>query len=180
MLIGYVRVSTQDQNPTLQIDALTKAGCEKCFLDRISGAKAERPALQEALEFARPGDTLVVWRLDRLARSLSHLIQIAQDLQERGIGFQSVTEAIDTTTTGGRLVFNLLGAIAQFERDLIRERTGAGLAAARARGRVGGRPRLLTDEKLVAAKRLLDGGMPARQVASIVGVSPQTLYRHLA
>ena len=180
MLIGYARVSTADQNPQLQLDALSRAGCEKVFLDRASGAKTDRLALKEALEFGRQGDTLVVWRLDRLARSVPDLIQIADLLQQRGIGFQSLTEAIDTTSTGGRLIFTVLGAIAQFERDLIRERTSAGLAAARARGRVGGRPRLMTEEKLKAARRLLDGGMAAREVAGVVGVSVQTLYRHIA
>ena len=180
MLVGYVRVSTLDQNPALQEDALTQAGCEKIFLDKASGAKADRPALKVAMEFARQGDTLVVWKLDRLARSVPDLIQIADSLRERGIGFQSLSESIDTNSTGGRLVFTILGAIAQFERDLIRERTAAGLAAARARGRVGGRPRVMTEEKLKAARRLLEDGMPTRQVAGVVGVSAPTLYRHLA
>lgn len=180
MMIGYARVSTVEQNPDLQIDALAKAGCQRTFLDRISGAKADRPALKEALEFARSGDVLVVWRLDRLARSVPHLIEIAQTLNERGIGFHSLSEAIDATTTGGRLVFGVLGAIAQFERDLLRERTAAGLAAARTRGRVGGRPLLLTGEKLSAARRLLSSGLPVKEVAGVVGVSAQTLYRHLA
>lgn len=179
MLIGYARVSTLDQNPALQEDALQAAGCERIFLDRISGAQANRPALQESLSFARSGDTIVVWRLDRLARSVTDLIQITQSLNEAGIGFKSLTETIDTTTTGGRLVFTVFAAIAQFERDLIRERTMAGLAAARSRGKIGGRPRVMTPDKVEAAKRLLLSGMNAREVAQAVGVSTPTLYRHI-
>jgi DNA invertase Pin-like site-specific DNA recombinase len=132
MLVGYARVSTQDQTLDLQRDALDKAGCERLFTDTISGSKAERPGLDEALRFLRPGDTLVVWRLDRLGRSLQHLIGTITALQERGIGFRSVTESIDTTTSGGKLIFHVFGALAEFERDLIRERTQAGLQAARA------------------------------------------------
>src|SRR5512143_243828 len=144
MLIGYARVSTLEQTLALQQDALTKAGCERLFTDTASGSLAARPGLTEALAFARPGDTLVVWRLDRLGRSLSHLIDTVALLQERGIGFKSLQEQIDTTTSGGKLIFHVFGALAEFERDLIRERTQAGLLAARARGRLGDDPEHLT------------------------------------
>lgn len=141
MLVGYARVSTHDQNEDLQVDALTKAGCERIFTDRISGAIVDRPGLNDALDYIRPDDTLVVWRLDRLGRSLKDLIEIVGKLDSQGIGFTSLQESIDTNTSGGRLVFHIFGALAEFERNLIRERTKAGLAAARARGRVGGRRR---------------------------------------
>jgi DNA invertase Pin-like site-specific DNA recombinase len=140
MKIGYVRVSKQEQHEALQIDALKAAGCEKWFVDKMTGSKAERKGLDEALAYVRPGDTFVVWKLDRAGRSLTHLIELLKGLQERGIEFISLTEQIDTTTPGGKLIFHLMGALAEFERDLIRERTNAGLAAAKARGRVGGRP----------------------------------------
>src|SRR5215211_1683828 len=143
MLIGYARVSTTDQTLALQQDALKAAGCEKIFTDTASGSRTDRPGLSEALDFARAGDTLVVWRLDRLGRSLAHLIQTIKDLQQRGVHFKSLQEQLDTGTSGGRLVFHVFGALAEFERDLIRERTHAGLAAARARGRLFGRPRAL-------------------------------------
>src|SRR5512147_2967937 len=144
MLIGYARVSTTDQTLDLQKDALQKAGCGRIFTDTASGAKAERIGLEEALNYVRPGDTLVVWRLDRLGRSLPHLIETITGLNNRGIGFKSITESIDTTTSGGKLIFHIFGALAEFERDLIKERTQAGLTAARARGRLGGRPKALT------------------------------------
>ena len=143
MLIGYARVSTTDQTLALQQDALTAAGCEQVFSDAASGAVTDRPGLTQALSHLRPGDTLVVWRLDRLGRNLPHLIPTVAGLQERGIGLRSLQEQIDTTTSGGKLVFHVFGALAEFERDLIRERTHAGLAAARARGRLSGRPRVL-------------------------------------
>src|SRR3954452_7651144 len=139
MLIGYARISTLDQTLALQQDALTQAGCEQLYTDTLSGSVTERPGLTQALSHLRAGDTLVVWRLDRLGRSLSHLIETVSQLQERGISFRSLQEQIDTTTTGGKLVFHFFGALAEFERDLIRERTMAGLAAARARGTRGGR-----------------------------------------
>ena len=153
MLVGYARVSTQEQTLALQQDALRKAGCERIFTDTVSGAGArwatqERAGLAEALEFMRSGDTLVVWKLDRLGRSLKHLIETVNVLQERGIGFKSLTEQIDTTSSGGKPIFHVFGALAEFERDLIRERTNAGLQAARARGRQGGRPRSLDEKKL--------------------------------
>jgi DNA invertase Pin-like site-specific DNA recombinase len=143
MLIGYARVSTSDQTLDLQKDALEKAGCSRIFTDTASGAKAERTGLDDALNYVRTGDTLVVWRLDRLGRSLKHLIETITGLNNRHIGFKSITENIDTTTSGGKLIFHIFGALAEFERDIIRERTQAGLTAARARGRKGGRPRAL-------------------------------------
>src|SRR6187200_1158833 len=143
MLIGYARVSTQDQTFDLQKDALQKIGCTQVFTDTASGSLAERPGLTEALHYLRPGDALVVWRLDRLGRSLQHLLETISQLQQRAIGFKSVMENIDTTTPGGKLIFHVFGALAEFERDLIRERTQAGLAAARARGKYGGRPHRL-------------------------------------
>src|ERR671937_1108019 len=150
MLVGYARVSTNEQTLDLQKDALEKVGCKKIFTDTASGAKAERKGLEEALEYVREGDTLVVWRLDRLGRSLKHLIETISQLDTRRIGFKSLTENIDTTTSGGKLIFHVFGALAEFERDLIRERTQAGLLAARARGQHGGRPKVLNDPKKVA------------------------------
>src|SRR3954462_5866786 len=157
MLVGYARVSTQDQTLALQQDALTTASCERIFSDTISGAKADRPGLEQALAYVRTGDTLVVWKLDRLGRSLPHLIATIAALQERGIGFRSLTEQIDTTTSGGKLIFHVFAALAEFERDIIRERTQAGLIAARARGRKGGRPRAagLNDPRKMAIARQL-------------------------
>lgn len=183
MNIGYARVSTHEQILDLQRDALTKAGCERVFTDTVSGAQAERQGLSEAIDFLRPGDTLVVWRLDRLGRSLRHLIETVRDLEERGIGFKSLTENIDTTTSGGKLVFHIFGALAEFERDLIRERTQAGLAAARARGRRGGRPRvkgLSTPQKIALAQSLYDSQQtPIAQICETLQVSRATLYRYI-
>lgn len=180
MQIGYCRVSTVDQNPDLQRDALSKAGCERIFEDRMSGAKKDRPGLQEALEFARPGDVIAVWRLDRLGRSLKDLLTIVADLEERGVGLRSLTEAIDTSSSGGRLIFSIFGAIGEFERNLIRERTLAGLDAARRRGRIGGRPKALSERDLIAAKAMLmDDGLTVADVAGRLGVSVPTLYRNL-
>ena len=150
--VGYARVSTIDQDPALQLDALASAGCGKVFEDRASGARADRAGLRSALEYVRDGDVLIVWKLDRLGRSLPHLIETVTTLEKRGVGFRSITEAIDTTTPGGRLVFHLFGALGQFERDLIQERTRAGLAAAAARGRKGGRKPVVTSEKLERAR----------------------------
>ena len=141
MKIGYVRVSKHEQNEYLQIDALKKEGCEKWFTDKITGTRFDRKGLDEALTYVRPGDTFVVWKLDRAGRSLKHLIELLSSLKERGIDFISLTEKIDTTTPGGKLIFHVMGALAEFERDLIRERTNAGLEAARSRGRKGGRPK---------------------------------------
>lgn len=180
MLVGYARVSTHDQNTALQLDALKAAGCEKLFVEKASGASRDRPELKAAVDYVREGDTLVVWKLDRLARSLRQLIDTVAMLEERGIGLRSLTEAIDTTTAGGRLVFHIFGSLAEFERGVIRERTKAGLSAARARGRVGGRPVKLTGDDLKAAKALLaDSTITVADVAKRLGVSPATLYRHL-
>ena len=144
MLVGYARVSTQDQDPALQLDALTAAGCGKVYREKASGAQRDRPELIAAIEYMREGDTLVVWKLDRLARSIKQLIETVENLGALGIGFRSLTEAIDTTTAGGKLVFHIFAALAEFERGVIRERTLAGLQAARARGRKGGRPPALS------------------------------------
>ena len=180
MLIGYARVSTIDQNLALQRDALAEAGCGKVFIEQISGAVTDRPALREALEFARSGDTLIVWKLDRLARSMKQLIETIEKLRVRNIGFRSLTEALDTTTAQGRLVFHMFGALAEFERSLIRERTQAGLAAARRVGRTGGRPPKLTDDDVEAAKALLaNPDIGVTQIAHRLGVSPATLYRYI-
>ena len=180
MLIGYARVSTLDQDPALQIDALHSAGCERVFEEKASGAQRDRPQLQAALEYMRAGDTLVVWKLDRLARSLKHLIETVEDLGERGIGFRSLTESIDTTGAGGKLVFHIFGAMAEFERSLIQERTRAGLDAARARGRVGGRPPALSADDLAVAKAMIsDPDITMAEVARRLGVAPSTLYRHM-
>ena len=180
MLIGYARVSTQDQNPELQLDALQTAGCERTFVERASGAQRDRPQLQAALDYARAGDTLVVWKLDRLARSLKQLIETVEMLAEQNVGFRSLTESIDTTTSGGRLIFHIFGALAEFERSIIRDRTRAGLEAARARGRKGGRPPALTERDLVAAKAMLgDAEITVEEIARRLKVAPSTLYRHL-
>jgi len=179
-LLGYARVSTTDQNPDLQIDALKTAGCYRLFVDHASGTLDERPELTRVLDQIRPGDSLVVWKLDRLGRSLRHLIDTVGDLQQRGIGFRSLQESIDTTTPTGKLVFHLFGALAEFERDLIRERTLAGLTAARARGRLGGRPSSMTPQKLAIARQLYDGRQhTVAAIAETLGVSRATIYRHL-
>src|SRR6516164_2821484 len=180
MLIGYARVSTRDQNHDLQLDALSEAGCTKIFEEKLSAANRDRPQLQAALDYVRAGDTLVVWKLDRLARSLKQLIETVEMLSEREIGFRSLTENIDTTSSGGRLIFHVFGALAEFERSIIRERTTAGLTAARARGRVGGRPRSLNAEDLHIAKALLkDGNLTIAEIAERLDVAPSTLYKHL-
>jgi DNA invertase Pin-like site-specific DNA recombinase len=179
-LIGYARVSTDDQTPQLQLDALQAAGCVQVFHETISGSVKDRPQLQAALDYLRPTDTLVVWKLDRLARSLSHLIGSIQTLEQRQCGFRSLTEAVDTATAGGRLIFHIFGALAEFERALIRERTIAGLKGARERGRIGGRPSVMTPERLTAAKALLeDGQLTIKQVAKQLGVSEATIYKHI-
>jgi DNA invertase Pin-like site-specific DNA recombinase len=180
VLIGYARVSTQDQNLRLQLDALNAAGCERLYTEMASGAQRDRPELKAALDYAREGDTLVVWKLDRLARSIRQLIETVEDLERRKIDLRSLTEAIDTTTSGGRLVFHVFAALAEFGRSVIRERTRAGLEAARARGRKGGRPRSLGEGDLTAAKAMLrDPGITVEEVARRLGVGPATLYRHL-
>lgn len=180
MLVGYARVSTQDQKPELQLDALRRADCERVFEEKASGAQRDRPELKAALDYLREGDTLIVWKLDRLARSLKQLIETVEALEERNIGFRSLTESIDTTTPGGRLVFHIFGALAEFERSIIRERTSAGLAAARARGKVGGRPRALDDTDLSVAKTLLkEEQLTVNQIAVRLGVSVSTLYKYI-
>lgn len=180
MLIGYARVSTVDQNLSLQRDALTETGCEHIYTEQLSGAVVDRPALKAALQFARKGDTLVVWKLDRLARSVKQLIETVEDLRMRGIGFRSLTESIDTTTAQGLLIFHMFSALAEFERSLIRERTQAGLAAARRSGRTGGRRRKLSADDIEAAKSLLaNPDIGVTQIARRLGVSPATLYRHI-
>ena len=179
MNLGYARISTLDQNLELQEDALTKAGCEKIFRDVASGAVDSRRGLTEAIEFARCGDTLVVWKLDRLGRSLKHLIETVNLLKERGVGLLSLQEKIDTTTSGGKLIFHVFGALAEFERELIRERTKAGLKAARARGRRGGRPPKLTAKQIETAKRLLhDPTVEVKEICQTLQISRSTLYRY--
>jgi DNA invertase Pin-like site-specific DNA recombinase len=181
MKIGYIRVSKQEQNEALQRDALKEAGCEKYFSDKITGSTFERKGLEELLAFVRAGDTVVVWKLDRLGRSLKDLIETLNLLKDRGNDFVSLTEKIDTTTPGGKLIFHLMGALAEFERDLIRERTNAGLAAARVRGRVGGRPRrLATNGKVALARRLFaDPNHSVPEICSTLGISRSTLYRYV-
>jgi DNA invertase Pin-like site-specific DNA recombinase len=180
MLIGYARVSTHDQTLNLQQDALRKAGCDRIFTDTASGIKTERIGLEDALNYVRKGDTLVVWRLDRLGRSLPHLISTMTALEVRGIGFKSLTENIDTTTSGGKLIFHIFGALAEFERNLIRERTTAGLVAARARGKKGGRPNALTDKQISIAKSLYaDRKASVQEICRTLKISRATLYRAL-
>ena len=178
MLIGYARVSTPEQDLTPQLDALRDAGCEKTFTDKASGAKANRAGLAEALSHARAGDVLVVWKLDRLGRTMKGLVDLAAELAERGIEFRSLTDGIDTGGTAGKLIFHILAAMAEMERDLIRERTTAALIVARREGRVGGRKTVMTPKRLEAARKLLASGMTVREVAPAIGVSVPTLYRH--
>lgn len=178
-IIGYARVSTSDQETALQHDALSNAGCERVFEDRASGVKTDRPGLAEALRYLRDGDTLTVWKLDRLGRSMKHLIEIVAELEARGVGFRSITENIDTTTPGGRLIFHVFGALAQFERDLIRERTRAGLRAAEERGRQGGRQAVVTPEKLAKARQHMAAGLNVREAAARVKVGKTALYEAL-
>lgn len=180
MLVGYARVSTRDQNPALQIDALKAAGCERIFMEKVSGAKRDRPELQAALDFIRAGDTLVVWKLDRLARSVRQLVETAEDLRKREIGLQVVTQQIDTTSAGGRLFFHIIGAVAEFERELTLERTHAGLANARALGRRGGRKPSMGEAEIKRAKAMLaDPTITVEEVAQQMGVRASTLYRHI-
>jgi DNA invertase Pin-like site-specific DNA recombinase len=181
-LLGYARVSTSDQNPKLQIDALQEAGCLRVFVDTASGAVAARPELSRLMEQLRPRDTVVVWKLDRLGRSLKHLVETMADLADREVGFRSLQESIDTTTSGGKLIFHVFAALAEFERDLIVERTQAGLAAARARGRTGGRPSVMTSKKIEVARQMYTSKEPKHtvtEIAQVLGVSRATIYRHL-
>jgi DNA invertase Pin-like site-specific DNA recombinase len=180
MLIGYARVSTYEQNLDLQRDALEKAGCEKLIIDQISGKLSERPGLERIMEVLREGDILVVWRLDRLGRSLKHLIELVTKLEERNIGFKSLIESMDTTTSGGKFIFHIFGALAEFERNLIQERTLAGLAAARARGRKGGRPFTLDEQKRKTAIKLYKSGdHTVKEICQLMGISKPTLYSYL-
>lgn len=179
-LVGYCRVSTSDQNLDLQRDALNRAGCDKIFVDVASGGKSDRVGLNQALAYVRGGDTLVVWRLDRLGRSIRDLIELINALKEREVGFQSLHESLDTTTSGGQLVFHVFAALAEFERSLIRERTQAGLKSTRARGRMGGRPRLLDSDKVALAHSLLaQHELNPKEVCRNLGISRATLYRYL-
>jgi DNA invertase Pin-like site-specific DNA recombinase len=177
MLIGYARVSTQDQNLDLQINALNQAGCKRVFEDKISGSRAERPGLAKALDMLREGDTLIVWKLDRLGRSVKHLVDLVGALHQRGVQFKSLTDAIDTTTPSGRFFFHVMASLAEMERELTVERTRAGLQVARQLGRIGGRKRQMTDSKIASARKLLTSGVPPRDVAQNLGVSVPTLYR---
>ena len=179
MMIGYARVSTQDQNLVLQTEALTRAGCEKIYEDKISGVRAERPGLIRALEILREGDTLVVWKLDRLGRSVKQLVDMVSELHKQGIQFKSLTDAIDTGTPAGRFFFHVMASLAEMERELIIERTRAGLDAAKKLGRKGGRKPKMTSSKIESAKKLLASGIPPRDVAQDLGVSVPTLYRWL-
>ncbi len=183
MKLGYARVSTKDQHLELQIDALTKAGCEKIYQDIASGARTERPALNEMINHLRPGDVLVIWKLDRLGRSLNHLIGLVNDLMKKNIGLHSLHDPIDTTTAQGRLSFNLFASLAEFERDLIRERTQAGLSAARARGRNGGRPKGIpqkAEATACAAETLYkEGRLSVNEISEKLGIAKSTLYAYL-
>jgi DNA invertase Pin-like site-specific DNA recombinase len=179
--VGYARVSIAEQDVALQLDALRLAGCTRIFEDRgVSGATTERPGLAQALAYVREGDTLAIWKLDRLGRSLAHLIETVTELETRGVGLRSLTEAVDTTTSSGRLIFHVFGALAQFERDLIRERTCAGLRAAAARGRKGGRRPVVTPEKLRRAGALIAGGLTVRETAARLKIGKTALYDALA
>jgi len=177
--VGYARVSTKDQDPQLQIDALTKAEVNKIFTEHASGAKTDRPELARALEYLRPGDTLTVWKLDRLGRNLVHLIQVITDLGERDISFVSLTEGFDTRNAMGRMIFMLMGALAEFERELIKERTMAGIQAAAQNGRHGGRPKALKPGQVRQVLRMRDDRVPVQEIASVLGCSRATVYRVL-
>lgn len=180
-LLGYCRVSTADQNEELQVDALTAAGCGRMFIDHASGKLEHRPALDAMLELLRPGDTIVVWRLDRLGRSIKHLLEMVALLESRGVGLKSLHESIDTTTPTGRLTLHLFASIAEFERDLLVERTQAGLAVARRLGRRGGRPRVMTPEKLQTARTMYDSrNYDVAAIGRVLGVSRASVYRALA
>lgn len=179
MLIGYARVSTPEQDLTPQLEALRSAGCDRTFSDKASGAKANRAGLAKALSHARAGDVLVVWKLDRLGRTMKGLVDLSAELAAQSIGFRSLTDGIDTSGTAGKLVFHILAAMAEMERDLNRERTTAALMVARREGRVGGRRTVMTPERLAAARQLVASGMTMRRIAPAIGVSVPTLYRHL-
>jgi len=179
MAFGYARVSTNDQDEALQLDALNAAGCDRIFTDKASGASASRPALDDMLGQLRPGDTVVVWRLDRLGRSLRHLIDLFSGFEDQGVAVRSLTEAIDTSTPVGRMTFHIFGALAEMERGVIRERTNAGLTAARARGRVGGRPTVWSKDKLTTAQQMHAAGSDISTIGRVLGVSRASVYRAL-
>ena len=180
MLIGYARVSTDDQNLNLQRDALSKSGCEQIFEDKLSGAKSQRPGLQQLLEYARTDDTIVVWRLDRLSRSLKDLIEMVATLEAKGIALKSLQESIDTSSSSGKLIFHVFAALAEFERNLIRERTQAGLQAARARGPLGGRPKALNqDKRALAVKLYREKQHTVQKICQMMGISKPTLYKYI-
>ena len=180
MRVGYARVSTFEQNLDLQKDALKKAGCKKIFVDKVSGVAAARPGIEDAISYLREGDTLVVWRLDRLGRSLKHLIELVGHLEGKNIGFHSLQESIDTSSSGGRLVFHFFGALAEFERNLIQERTKAGLAAARARGKKGGRPKALNDQQRELVVKLYnERNNSIKEICEMMKISKPTLYSYL-
>lgn len=180
MVYGYARVSTEGQDVALQQDALDRAGCDRIFTDVASGTRAHRPELDHMLDLLREGDTVIVWKLDRLGRSLQNLVELINDFNDKGVQFRSLTEAIDTSTPGGTLIFNIFGSLAQFERDLIRERTRAGLEAARARGRTGGRPQSLNGRQIEEARRLYESGsVTVNQIAAMMDVGRTTIYRCL-
>lgn len=179
-LIGYARVSTADQNEDLQVDALDAAGCDRIFTDKVTGVKADRPELDALLSYIREGDTLVVWRLDRLGRSSRHLTELVEDLQEKGVAFRSLTEGLDTSTSTGKLIFQIFAAMAEFERNLIVERTNAGLQAARARGRKGGRVRQFGDDKVKIARKLYASeDYTVQEIATTLNVSRGTIYNYI-
>lgn len=183
MKIGYARVSTQDQNADLQFDALKAAGCENVYFDKISGGTLDRPGFKEMLSFARSGDTIIVWKLDRLGRSLKNLVTIIQELVAKGISFQSLQENIDTTSPSGKLIFHIFASLAEFERDIIRERTNAGLSAARSRGRVGGRPKGISPQaeatSYAASALYKEGQLSTKQICQKLSISSRTLYKYL-
>ncbi|MBD9660863.1 recombinase family protein [Pantoea sp. PNT03] len=179
MLIGYIRVSTNEQNTDLQRNALKSANCDLILEDKISGKSRDRPGLKKALRTLGQGDTLIVWKLDRLGRSMQHLVMLTEELRERGVNFRSLTDSIDTSTPMGRFFFHVMGALAEMERELIVERTRAGLAAAREKGRIGGRRRLMTPEITERARRMLAQGATLLQVSLVIGVSVKTLYRYI-
>lgn len=179
LILGYIRVSTNDQNMDLQRIALKSANCELIFEDRISGKTSDRPGLKKALRCLQPGDTLIVWKLDRLGRSMRHLVMLTEELRERGVNFRSLTDSIDTSTPMGRFFFHVMGALAEMERELIVERTRAGLAAARDKGRIGGRRRKMTAETVERARRMLAQGATLLQVSLVLDVSVKTLYRYI-
>lgn len=179
MLIGYIRVSTSDQNTELQRNALISANCVQIFENKISGKSSDRPGLKRAMHIMSEGDTLVVWKLDRLGRSVRHLIALIEELKNRGVHFRSLTDSIDTSTAMGRFFFHVMSALAEMERELIVERTLAGLAAARAEGRIGGRRRIMTHEVIERAKRMFANGASLHQVALVLDISPKTIYKYI-